>query len=111
VRLFKWFNSDLQARKFQEFIQAFGKSLMNSEVMKNKNKKARVTIYNYRPPLAGEINDLINDVAELSEEDTCDEHSVTGEADSTAKEAKAKLHQHTSNHRSSYEHYSTSSVL
>ena len=69
-----------------------------------RHKKARVTIYNYRPPLAGEAND----VAELSEEDTCDEHSMTGEADSTTKEPKAKLD---TKHRSSYEHYSTSSAL
>jgi hypothetical protein len=90
VRLFKWFKSDLQARKFQEFIQAFGKSLMDSESLLTK-KKARVTIYNYRPDymlgiLAGEKDK----VAELSEADSCDEHSSTGEADGSPKEAKVK---------------------
>ena len=73
---------------------------MNSELLL-RNKKARVTIYNYRPPLAAEANDG----AEISEEDTYDEQSKAEEADNTTREAKAKLHE------SNYEHYSTSSML
>ena len=100
VRLFKWSKSDRQARKFQEFIQAFGKSLMDSESLLS-NKKTRVTIYNYRPPVDGEKDK----VAELAEVDSCDEHSLTGEADGSPKETKSQFQ------RSGYEHYSTSSVL